>query len=199
LIINKIVKFDFSKNLFRTLLLQKLYNLIMKTLFLLVLLTFAGISFSQGCLYSDESDKFNNTRTQTSNGSPFNYGGVSYNVYFRKTYIDTTYYYTLRFAKNSAGSSSQMVNEGDKLILILTGGSKIELSANTTVTTTFVAQRSIVNVPYSLSEDNLFRLSQLVITDIRFYHGGGYSDILIKKPKIQSKIINAAICISSAK
>jgi hypothetical protein len=92
-----------------------------------------------------------------------------------------------------------MVNEGDKLILILTGGSKIELSANTTVTTTFVAQRSIVNVPYSLSEDNLFRLSQLVITDIRFYHGGGYSDILIKKPKIQSKIINAAICISSAK
>lgn len=151
--------------------------------------------YSQDCLYSDEVDKFTGERVQTSNGSIIKYKGIIYNLYFTKTTIDTSEYFNLRFAKNASGYNSMLVGEGDKLQIIFAGGSKLELKSDMIVKTKFVGGRSIVNVPYSISKDDLFRLSQLTITDIRFHTNDSYSDIVVKKYKVQSKIIEAATCI----
>ncbi|MGB1104380.1 MAG: hypothetical protein ACPG21_12235 [Crocinitomicaceae bacterium] len=150
---------------------------------------------SQDCLYSDEVDKFSGNRVQTSNGSIIKYKGVIYNLYFTKTTIDTSEYFDLRFVMNAYGSNSLLVGEGDKLQIIFAGGSKLELKSSKIVKTNFVGGRSIVNVPYSISKEDLFRLSQLTITDIRFHTNDSYSDIVVKKYKVQSKIIEAATCI----
>lgn len=167
----------------------------MKYLFSLFLLFLITDSFSQDCLYSDEVDKFSGNRVQTSNGSIIKYKGVIYNLYFTKTTKDTLVNYTLRFAMNAPGANSLLVGEGDKLQIIFAGGSKLELKSDMIVKTKFVGGRSIVNVPYLISKEDLFRLSQLTITDIRFHTNDSYSDVVVKKYKVQSKIIDAASCI----
>ena len=167
----------------------------MKYFLSIIALLFIVESYSQDCLYSDEVDKFTGTRVQTSNGSIIKYKGVIYNLYFTKTTKDTLVNYTLRFAMNAPGANSLLVGEGDKLQIIFAGGSKLELKSDKIVKTKFVGGRSIVNVPYSISKEDLFRLSQLTITDIRFHTNDSYSDVVVKKYKVQSKIIEAATCI----
>lgn len=165
-----------------------------KLIFLTLVFIVSEVTYAQNCKYEkNEVDNFTGKSIKVTSKSvvfadPFD--PQSKSMFFRFNQVDDINYLSI----SKWYSSIISVNKLDILMIKLSSGEILKLESLDGEVATPYSSKWHIDIDYSLTKENLKKIQENLISEVRIYTNSGYIDYVVK-PKNASKIMSTSNCI----
>ena len=167
----------------------------MKNSILLILVVIASkFTYAQNCKYEkNETDNFTGKSIKMTSKSvvfadPFDPQNKS--MFFRFNEVDSINFLSVSNWYTSIISVKKM----DNLMIKFTSGEILKLESLEYKVATPYSSKWHIDIDYSLTKENLKKIQENLISEVRIYTNSGYVDYVVKE-KNASKIMSSSNCI----